>query len=176
MDSHQANMRLALAEARRALAGGDFPVGCVIVQDDHVLATGRRENSAVKANELDHAEIVTLRNLLADHPEVDLAQVTLYSTMEPCLMCYATMLVNNISRIVFGYEDVMGGGTNLQLPALAPLYATKSIEIVGGILRAECLTLFQQFFKTRANGYLQDSLLARYTLRQEISEPSHISR
>lgn len=164
MKEHEVYMRLALDEARQALATGDFPVGCIIVRDGAVVATGRRKNSAAGANELDHAEIVAMRSLLTDRPEVDFFEVTVYSTMEPCLMCFSTMLVNNINKIVFGYEDAMGGGTNLPLAALSPLYAEKQIEITRSVLRAECLGLFQQFFRERSEGYLHDSLLAQYTL------------
>ncbi len=166
MKEHEGYMRLALDEARQALEAGEFPVGCVMVWQDMVVATGKRRNSAAGVNELDHAEIVALRSLLADRPEIDVSEVTVYSTMEPCLMCFATMLVNNISRIVFGYEDVMGGGTHLPLSALAPLYATKELQIFGSVLRMECLALFQQFFRDRLDGYLHDTLLARYTLEQ----------
>lgn len=166
MTEHEEHMRLAIEEARQALQAGDFPVGCVMVLEGKVVATGRRRNSGYRANELDHAEIVAMRELLNEQPELDTSRLTVYSTMEPCLMCYATMLVNNISKIVYGYEDAMGGGTGLPLAALAPLYASKKIEITGSVLRAECLTLFQQFFRAGANGYLQDSLLARYTLHQ----------
>lgn len=167
MTEHEAYMRLALAEARQALAAGEFPVGCIIVLDGQVVASGKRRNSAGWANELDHAEIVALRSLLADRPETDLSRVTVYATMEPCLMCFATMIVNNIGRIVWSYEDAMGGGTNLPLASLAPLYATRQVDIVGNVLRAESLNLFQQFFRAGTNGYLQDTLLARYTLNQE---------
>lgn len=166
MKEHEAYMRLALEEAGQALAAGEFPVGCIIVLDGQVVASGKRQNSTGWANELDHAEIVALRSLLVDRPEADLSRVTVYATMEPCLMCFATMLVNNIGRIVWSYEDAMGGGTSLPLASLAPLYATRQVEIVGNILRAESLALFQQFFRTGTSGYLQDTLLARYTLSQ----------
>jgi tRNA(adenine34) deaminase len=76
------------------------------------------------------------------------------------------MLVNNVGRVVFGYEDVMGGGTGLQLHNLAPLYAARKIEIYGPVLRNECLALFQKFFRNQQNGYLCDTLLASYTLAQ----------
>lgn len=159
-------MRLALEEARLAFEAGDFPVGCVIAQEGKVVATGRRQNSSARINELDHAEVVALRILFDENPQVDASRLTVYSTMEPCLMCYATMLVNNISHIVYGYEDAMGGGTNLPLALLAPLYSSKKVVIAGSVLRPECLALFKQFFRAESNAYLQDSLLARYTLSQ----------
>lgn len=163
---HERFMRLALKEARDALRRKEFPVGCVIVVDGEVAASGARMNSNTSGNELDHAEIVALRSLFSTAPATDLTQATVYSTMEPCLMCFSTMLVNSVGRIVFGYEDVMGGGTNLDRQSLAPLYAARNIEIVGPVLRKECLALFQEFFRNEPSGYLGDSLLASYTLAQ----------
>lgn len=160
-------MKLALEEAQKAFAAGQFPVGCVLVVGDEVMATGGRENSDIPFSELDHAEIVALRNLQSKYPEIDLEQVVIYSTLEPCLMCYSTLLVNMVSTIVYGFEDVMGGGTNLPINQLAPLYKGREIKVVKNVLRDECLYLFQQFFKNPLNTYLQNTLLAQYTLEQE---------
>ncbi len=164
---HERFMRLALGEAAAALEAGDFPVGCVLVHQGRVVARGHRTNSrAGQTNELDHAEVVALRRLFADQPGIDMNEVTLYSTMEPCLMCYATLLLNGIRRVVYAYEDVMGGGSDLELSRLRPLYREMEVEVVPRVLRAESLALFQKFFADPATGYWQDSELARYTLAQ----------
>src|SRR5512133_1309437 len=93
-NEHEQYMAVALDEARLALRDGEFPVGCVMVADGRVMARGRRHNSGEAGrNEIDHAEVLTLRQLIAEQPELDLGKVTVYSTMEPCLMCYATMLL-----------------------------------------------------------------------------------
>ncbi len=158
-------MRQALIEAEKALARGEFPVGCVLVRDGEIIARGHRQNSRAGAlNELDHAEVVTLRGLLRQAPETDCGSLVAYSTMEPCLMCFSTMLLSGIREFVYGYEDVMGGGTNLPLEQLNPLYAGMRVSIRGGILRQECLALFQEFFSKYP--YWQDSLLSTYTLAQ----------
>lgn len=160
-------MKIALDRAREALDDGDFPVGCVLVASDGVLVSGRRRNSAVN-NELDHAEIVALRKLAKDKPSyVDGESLTLYSTMEPCLMCFSTLILNNVRTIVYGYEDAMGGGTSLDLGGLKPLYSAMEIKVVPNVLRAECLQLFKRFFKDAGSDYWRDSLLARYTLEQK---------
>lgn len=162
-------MAEALAEAESALAAGEFPVGCVLVGDGRILARGHRENSrGPHFNELDHAEVVTLRTLLRRQPGIDCASLTLYSTMEPCLMCYSTMLLSGVRHFVYGYEDRMGGGTNLPLARLNPLYAEMSVRVEAGVLRNDCLALFQQFF--RDFSYWQDSLLSQYTLAQPIQD------
>jgi len=158
-------MRQALVEAEKALAAGEFPVGCVLVLEGEIVASGHRRNSRAGAlNELDHAEVVTLRELLAEKPQTNCSELIAYSTMEPCLMCFSTMLLSGIRTFVYGYEDVMGGGTNLPLEQLHPLYADMRVSVRGGILRQDCLALFQEFFSKYP--YWQDSLLSTYTLAQ----------
>jgi len=158
-------MRLALDEARLALDAGEFPVGCVLVLDGKVVGRGHRQNSeGALSNEVDHAEVVTLRSLLAEQPGIDCRRITAYCTMEPCLMCYATMLLSGIRRFVWGFEDVMGGGTSLPLLELFPLYREMEVDLVAGVLRNECLALFGRFFQDYS--YWQGSQLADYTLGQ----------
>lgn len=82
-------------------------------------------------------------------------------------MCYSTLLLSGVRSFVWAYEDVMGGGTNLALQQLNPLYQAMQVQLVGGVLRQESLALFQQFFQ--GHDYWQDSLLARYTLDQQLS-------
>ncbi|MFV0438978.1 MAG: nucleoside deaminase [Desulfopila sp.] len=164
-ERHEHFMRLALVEAEKALTLAEFPVGCVIVSGDDVVASGARANSGIVLSELDHAEIVALRSVAAQRPDIDLGRVTVYSTMEPCLMCYATLVVNGVKNMVYAYEDVMGGGTSLPLASLAPLYASLQVKVVSSVLREESLRLFQRFFRA-PNGYLQNTLLANYTLQQ----------
>lgn len=157
-------MDLALAQARAALAAGEFPVGCVIVATGRVVGEGRRSHSQGEANELDHAEVAALRELLTREPAIERSGLTVYSTMEPCLMCFATLLLNGVRRIVYAYEDVMGGAAGLDLATLAPLYREMRLEVVPHLRRGESLALFREFFANPANGYWQGSLLAEYTL------------
>ncbi len=162
---HEQFMAEALKQARLALAEGEFPVGCVLVLDKVIIAHGHRQNSeGAGSNEIDHAEVVTLRRMLADQPGVDCTRITAYSTMEPCLMCYSTMLLSGIRRFVWGYEDIMGGGTSMPLARLTPRYREMEVELVSSVLRRQSLLLFGEFF--RQYTYWQDSLLADYTLQQ----------
>ncbi len=168
---HTYFMKQALVEAETALDCGEFPVGCVLAVDGKIVARGHRQNSTEGAlNEIDHAEVVTLRKLLRDLPGTDCGRIVSYSTMEPCLMCFSTMLLSGVRRFVYGYEDLMGGGTNLPLYQLNPLYAgmQSQLEVEAGVLRQECLVLFQRFFQNYS--YWQDSLLARYTLAQPLED------
>jgi len=81
-----------------------------------------------------------------------------------------TLLLNGIRTIVYAYEDIMGGGTRLDLNTLAPLYREMSTAITPHVLRRESLELFKAFFADQDNTYWQDSPLARYTLEQIAAE------
>lgn len=169
MDIHEKFMKQALKEAEVALLDNEFPVGCVITDGKDVIATGSRENS-FENNELHHAEIVALHQLLQSPIQYQNSELTVYSTMEPCLMCFSTLVVNNIHKIVYAYEDVMGGGTSLPLELMPPLYKNMNVSIIPNVLRKESLILFKRFFAdTNSNSYLNNSLLASYTLQQDVN-------
>lgn len=161
-------MKKALALAEKAFVSGDFPVGCVIANQTDVIAEGLRQCSAGKyPNEVDHAEILALRSLYGTRALSDPKKLTVYCTMEPCLMCFGAILISGISRIVYGYEDVMGGGTGCDLSGTSPLYQKNDMRIVPHVLRQQSLALFKQFFARPENSYWKNSLLAEYTLAQE---------
>ncbi len=162
-------MQVALSQAKEAFDQGEFPVGAVLVYQDKIVASGRREHTREQkesVNEIDHAEILALRNFLALDADIPLDEIIVYSTMEPCLMCYSTMILNGIRNIVYAYEDVMGGGTTLPLERLKPLYAEMKVNITSHVLRRQSLDLFQKFFSNPENLYWKNSLLANYTLSQ----------
>lgn len=164
-------MGKAIKLARTALNHGEFPVGCVLVHQNRIIATGTRagtrRSGSGPVNEIDHAEMATLRHFYQISNDIDPEKVRIYCTMEPCLMCYAAILLAGIGTIVYAYEDAMGGGTQLDLKALAPLYQKRKVTIVPHIRRAESLALFQTFFENEENNYWRRSYLARYTLNQK---------
>ncbi len=159
-------MKKALEQAQNALDAGEFPVGCVLVHQNRVLATGsRRGTSGQFPNEIEHAEMIALKRLADMGTAVIGAEIVLFTTMEPCLMCLGAMMLSRISEVVYAYEDVMGGGTRCDLSKMTPLYKNNPIAIVPHILRKESLKLFKQFFNNPENSYWQNSLLAEYTTR-----------
>lgn len=168
MTDHDHHMSQALELAEKALAVGEFPVGCVIVQKNEIIATGVRTGTAGKqVNEIDHAEILALKNLSQTQQSLGKHKITLYSTMEPCLMCYGAILLSSVDVIVYAYEDAMGGGTSCPLTLLPPLYRNRSIEIIPGVMRDRSLRLMKQFFGDPENEYWKSSFLAEYTLSRE---------
>jgi len=84
-------------------------------------------------------------------------------------MCFSAIVLSGIGRIVYAYEDVMGGGTGCDLSGLPPLYRNAKLTVISGVMRANSLLLFQRFFADSGNPYWADSLLSRYTLDQPAS-------
>ena len=158
-------MKKALGQAEHALAEGEFPVGCVMVYQDKILVTGSRKGTiGGDRNEIDHAEMVALRRLIEIEDNIDPSKITVFCTMEPCLMCYGALMLAGVGEIVFAYEDVMGGGTGCELSRLKPLYKNSPVTVVAGVMRAESLKIFKSYFSNPANSYWKQSLLAEYTL------------
>ncbi|KPA12818.1 cytidine deaminase [Candidatus Magnetomorum sp. HK-1] len=164
-------MKKALNHAETALNRGDFPVGCILTFNNQIIATGERTGTVHSvSNELDHAEINALRKLSQYNPpdSFDTSQLTIYCTLEPCLMCFSAIMIHGLSRLVYAFEDVMGGGTAIDRTHLTPLYRNHNIEIVSGLCRAESLSLFKAFYSDSKNKYLADSYLANYILNQDV--------
>lgn len=162
-------MKKALSLAQTALDTGEFPVGCVIVNKNNVIASGSRTGTSHRnsRNEIDHAEILALRQFSGLKPNEDPAQSVLFCTMEPCLMCFGAILLSGIRTIVYAYEDAMGGGTRIDLSSFSPFYKDAQIKIIPNVLRKESLKLFQTYFLNPNNHYWKGSLLEQYTLEQK---------
>lgn len=169
---HERLMREALVDAEAALKRNEYPVGCVIVHDGQIVARGGRRNSASDSSpltELEHAEMVAMYDLSRlSAREINRAKLSLYTTLEPCLMCMSAIIVNRIPVVVYAYEDADGGGsvvgTDAYLNQLNPYYQTlQRPQIIKDVLREASLRLFQQFFQDGNNDYLADSLMRKHT-------------
>jgi len=159
-------MEKVLILAEKALSKGEFPVGCVIVYENKVLASGSRIHSKGSIiNETDHAEIIALQQL-AYKKDIEKNKVSVFCNLEPCLMCYGALILSGIGEIVYAYEDVMGGGTSCDLSKLNPLYKNTEVSLTPNILRSKSLTLFKTYFSNPETNYLQNTLLKRVTLSQ----------
>ena len=168
---HEQFMSLALEQARTALENDEFPVGCVITDGKTVLASGARSGSRTRpgtvfADETTHAEMLALKALTASNNPVDRRILTIYSTLEPCLMCFGAILIHDIDTIVYACEDAMGGGCGCDLSVLPGLYHHKNLTVIPGVMREKSLTLLKAFFNNPGNRYLQSTPLAAYILEQ----------
>ncbi|WP_455244267.1 nucleoside deaminase [Petrachloros mirabilis] len=143
-------MRLAIAVAREGIATGQTPFGACLVRADRVLACA---HNAVWAN-LDitaHAEVQTIRAACTEVKTVDLSGCVLYSTCEPCPMCFSAAHWARVARIVYGVKiaDAQRAGFHELTIASETLkqLGESSIELAEGLLREDCLALFDAWMK-----------------------------
>lgn len=141
-------MREALILARQAEAAGEVPVGAVVVADGSIVAGGRNSPIA-RSDPTAHAEMLALREAALAAGNYRLEGATMYSTLEPCVMCAGALVTARIHRLVFGARDLRFGGVRSKFQIADSELLNHRIEIIEGVLAAECVELLQRFFRER---------------------------
>lgn len=141
-------MREALELARQAERAGELPVGAVVTAGGRVL--GRGSNSPIaRLDPTAHAEILALREAAAALGNYRLDKATVYVTLEPCAMCAGALVEARVRRLVFGARHLRFGGVRSKFRIADSELLNHRVEIVEGVLGAECLALLQDFFRLR---------------------------
>ncbi len=144
----EALIRAALDEAGAARDAGDVPIGAIVV-DAAGTVIGRGHNRREAAGDpTAHAEIEALRAASVVRGEWRLTGCTLAVTVEPCTMCAGAIGLARIERVVFGCWQPKTGAAGSLWDVLRDRRLTHRVEVVGGILEAECAALLQEFFRT----------------------------
>jgi tRNA(adenine34) deaminase len=141
-------MREALSLAAEAEAAGEVPVGAVVVRDGVVLGRGFNRPIA-SADPTAHAEIVALREAAQQTGNYRLEGATMYSTLEPCVMCAGALVNARVERLVFGGRDLRFGGVRSKFRVADSEILNHRLEIVEGVLAAECVALLEAFFRAK---------------------------
>ena len=141
-------MSAALELARRAREAGEVPVGAVAVRDGQIV--GRGANSPISTNDpTAHAEMIALREAARTVGNYRLVDVDLYVTLEPCVMCAGALVHARLRRLVFGARDLRFGGVRSKFRIADSDLLNHRVEIVEGVLAAECTELLREFFRDR---------------------------
>jgi tRNA(adenine34) deaminase len=141
-------MAEALRLAEEAARSGEVPVGAVVVRDGRSI--GRGANSPIaRSDPTAHAEILALREAAHTAGNYRLEGATLYCTLEPCVMCAGALVNARIARLVFGARDLRFGGVRSKFALADSEILNHRVEIVEGVLGAECVELMQRFFGAR---------------------------
>ena len=149
-ESEEYYMGLALAEAQKAQAAGEVPVGAVIVSQGNVI--GKGFNRPISGNDpTAHAEIVALRDASQHQQNYRLSNATLYCTVEPCMMCAGAIIHARIAKVVFGTPDPKAGAAGSIYNVLTDPRLNHRVEVLSGIREDECAALLRQFFSARRN-------------------------
>ena len=141
-------MAIALEEARAAAERGEVPVGAVVARDGKVLArAGNRPREL--SDPTAHAEILAIREAAEKLDNYRLTGTTIYTTIEPCVMCAGALVNARIGRLVFGAHDDRFGAVETQFRLCDNQALNHRIEIRSGVLADECRALMQEFFRVR---------------------------
>jgi len=150
-------MEHALKHAKTALENNWIPVGCVFVEKGRIIAHGIKTGQ--HHPRLDHAELNAINQALwsREGPRT-LSGVTVYVTLEPCMVCMSMLAACRVERIVYGLRDHYAGATGLLTTAekLPPMYRKAKPRTEGGCLATESKALLQEFFLNNEVGQTWD--------------------
>jgi tRNA(adenine34) deaminase len=136
-------MKQALAEARRATAEGEVPVGAVIVCNDRIIARAHNQTERLD-DPTAHAEMLAITAAAGSLGAKYLPDCTLYVTVEPCVMCAGAIAWAQIHTLVYGASDEKRGYQSFAPKALHPKTIVKK-----GILKDDCTAEIKLFFQTK---------------------------
>lgn len=139
-------MKAALAQAKKALALGEVPIGCVIVCDGKIVGRGYNRRNTDKST-LSHAELTAIRKASRVLGDWRLEGCTLYVTLEPCQMCAGAIVQARIDRVVVGAQSPKSGCGGTILNLLQNPSFNHQVELTNGVLAAECTEILQRFFR-----------------------------
>ncbi len=141
-------MVLALAEAAVAAAEGEVPVGALIVSDNQIIA--RAHNRPIALNDpTAHAEILAIRAAAQYTGNYRLSGMTLYVTLEPCLMCAGAVIHARIKRVVFGASDPKGGAVVSVSRVFDDSRLNHIVNFTGGVMEGRCAEILSSFFQRK---------------------------
>ncbi len=143
-------MQRALANAKKAFDLGEVPVGCVIVQNEKIIAEAFNQRN-FKNNVLCHAEILAINEACNKLNSWRLEDCTIYITVEPCAMCAGAILQARIPKVIFGTENKKAGCAGSIVNLLDEKKFNHQCQIISGIMKNKCAQLMEDFFRNLRN-------------------------
>lgn len=143
-------MRLALAEAEKAYARGEIPIGAVLVRNEDGTVVSRGHNLRESKNDATaHAEMEAIREACARLNRWRLSGLTLYVTIEPCAMCAGALVNSRIDRLVYGSTESKFGAVESIFNVVNNRLLNHRLSVTAGVLEDECRQLMKDFFRMR---------------------------
>lgn len=146
MTQEEMYMRQAIAQAKRAYAREETPIGCVIVFENKIIARGYNKRNW-KKNTLAHAEILAINKASRVLGDWRLEECTMYVTLEPCPMCAGAIVQARIPKVVVGSMNPKAGCAGSVMNLLQTPGFNHQVELVTGVMEEECSMLMKQFFR-----------------------------
>lgn len=138
-------MKEALKQAKKALKYDEVPIGCVIVHNDKIIARGYNKRNT-KKNTIAHAEMIAINKASKVLGDWRLEDCTMYVTLEPCQMCAGAIVQSRIKTVVVGTMNKKAGCAGSVLNLLQMKEFNHQVELITGVLEAECAKIIQDFF------------------------------
>lgn len=141
-------MQIALKEATAAADEGEVPVGAVIVHCGRIIGKAHNQTELLK-DPTAHAEILAITQAAAALRDWRLNKAVMYVTKEPCVMCAGALVLARVEKVVFGARDPKRGGAVSLFNVLNNPKLNHKVEVVEGVLKDECQSILQEFFRMR---------------------------
>ena len=139
-------MREALKQAKKALAIGEVPIGCVIVCDGKIVGRGYNKRNTNKTT-LAHAELIAIDKASRKLGDWRLEGCDMYVTLEPCQMCSGAIVQSRMDRVIIGAMNPKAGCAGSILNILQMEEFNHQVEIIRGVMEEECSQVLQEFFR-----------------------------
>ncbi len=139
-------MRAAVREARKAEKLWEVPIGCVIVQNEKIIARGYNRRNTDKSV-LAHAEIAAIKKACKKTGDWRLEDCELYVTLEPCQMCAGAIVQARIPTVVIASMNPKAGCAGSVLNLLRVEKFNHQAEVITGVLGEECSEMLSGFFR-----------------------------
>ncbi|MEO0185209.1 MAG: tRNA adenosine(34) deaminase TadA [candidate division WOR-3 bacterium] len=143
-------MAEALKEAQKAFEEDEVPIGAVAVYKNQIIGRGHNRTEALQ-DPTAHAEILAITAAANSLHSWRLNDVTIYTTIEPCIMCAGALVLARVKKIVFGARDEKFGGCGSVFNVVNEKRLNHRIEIVEDVMKEESLSLMRTFFDNRRN-------------------------
>jgi tRNA(adenine34) deaminase len=145
-------MTEALKEAKRAFSKEEVPVGAILVLKNKIIARGHNQVELLKDSTA-HAEMICLTAGANFLNNWRLLETTLYTTLEPCIMCAGAIISARVKKIVWAAPDIRVGANGSFIDVFAKKHPIHEVEIQNGVLREEASELMSSFFQKKRTTY-----------------------
>ena len=146
MTQDEKYMKAAIKQAKKAYALDEVPIGCVIVQNDKIIARGYNRRNTDK-NTLAHAELSAIKKASKKTGDWRLEDCTMYVTLEPCQMCAGAIVQSRLKKVVIACMNPKAGCAGSVLNLLQMKQFNHQVEMVTGVLEEECSVMLSGFFQ-----------------------------
>jgi len=148
---HSEWMKYALREAVKAFDKDEVPIGCIIVYNNSIIAKSHNQIETLN-DPTAHSEMIALTSAFDFMQNKKLDGCSMYTTLEPCVMCAGAIVLSKIQNLYFGAYDLKAGACGSILNITNNKNLNHKTNVYGGILDLECKALLQEFFKKKRKG------------------------